>query len=621
MHVRLADAPDYPDQWTLSEELRRFDEHPTGARGRFEFLDETAPPREVTHDEIVAQAQRVASNLWARGVRPGDRVALVIPDNADFIRAFLGAVWAGFVPVPMFPPLGLGGLDAYAERAAGILEASEASVLVTTSRLENLLWSLTSRLDRLEEVVDMGQLAGAPAVTPSLSGVDPGDPVFLQFTSGSTSRPKGVEVTHRSLAANLHAIVRHGLRTDPDTETVASWLPLYHDMGLIGMTIAPLLWEMPVTYMSPIDFVMYPQRWLEAISERRLTSTFAPNFGYALATKRVPEHVVAQLDLSCVRVAGCGAEPIHPKTMAEFVEHFAPAGFPAEAMNPAYGLAEATLAVSFLNPDQRVRTERVCAKTYEEEGVARPAESAGRRGDAQENPREPHEFVCCGTTFPQHRISIVDDDGGELPERHVGEIVFDGPSVCAGYYNRPEETERAFSRAGLRTGDLGYLADGELYVTGRKKDVIIVHGRNIDPQTIEWKLGELEGVRKGNVAAFSVAGEGTEEIVVIAETKEAAPEGLERRIKRQISRTLGLKISTVVLVPKATLPKTSSGKLQRSKARQQYLDGTLGDSVRAADRSIDVTALARYVGRSLVNRLRHFIGRRARRLRGALEQW
>lgn len=611
MHTRLRDALDYPQDWTLAAELRHMVEEGESSSAGFEFLDDgesqTAGP-----EELVAQGRGVAAALWDRGLRPGDHVALVLPEPTDFVRAFLGVVWAGYVPVPLFPPLGLGAIDAYLEHAQGIIEASRARFVVTGSRLQNLLWSLESRVDGLEAVVAIDGLFGAASEHVRLGRVRPDDTALLQFTSGSTSRPKGVVVTHQNLAANLHAIVRHGLQMDVDRDSAVSWLPMYHDMGLIGMMLGPLLWDLPTCYLSPIDFVMFPESWLMAISDRGATATFAPNFAYALATKKVPVEIVEELDLSSVRLAGCGAEPIQRKTLEGFIEHFAPSGLRPEALLPAYGMAEATLAMSFIDVSESVTAERVCAKSYEQEGRAVPA-SEQEDGEPQ---KAVHEFVCCGRTFPAHNLRIVGDDGAPLGEREVGEIVFEGPSVAAGYFEQPDQTQVTFTEDGLRTGDMGYLSDGDLYVTGRKKDLIIVNGRNIDPQTIEWKAAEVDGVRQGNVVAFSVPGEASEEIVVVAETRRVKDQRkeLERGIRRQVSRALNLKVSRILLVDAATLPKTSSGKLQRSKARERYLEGELGGTVRAANRRVDVGAITGHVVRSAANRARHALRTKTRRL-------
>ncbi len=613
---RLSDGSRYPDDWTLTDELWGILQSPPAEHAFFRFLEQGKDDRECTQRAIVEQAARVAQGLIELGLHAGDQVAVILPENEDFLRGFLAAVLVGMVPVPLFPPLGFGGLDAYVERNARILQACGARVLVTSKRLQNVLWSLTSDVDSLERIVCIEDLQPTevdlehPPRTPE-------DLCFLQYTSGSTAAPKGVMVSHRSLGANLYAIVHHGLHVRAGRDVAVSWLPLFHDMGLIGMTFAPLATGVSVNFIPALDFVMYPECWLGAISERRGTVTFAPNFAYALATRKIPDDQVAQLDLSSLRVAGCGAEPIHPQTMRAFVEHFRPAGLRPEALLPAYGMAEATLAVSFIGVDETVKTDRVDAKTYEEQDRAEPVAAGFKAGSRAH--REPHEFVCCGRPFPGHHLTIVDDNGNPLGDREVGEIVLDGPSVTEGYYHEPELTQTAFENGRLHTGDLGYIADGELYVTGRKKDLIIINGRNFDPQTIEWKASEVAGVRKGNVVAFSMRSEESEELVVVAEThSDVDRDQIERDIKRVVSRELFVKVSHVELVSKATLPKTSSGKLQRAKAKQQFLEGEIGKSMRAANRSVDVTSVSKHVARSMVNRMRHFVHMRMVRMADAL---
>lgn len=609
---RLANASTTPHDWTLTDELWAILQSPPVERQVFRFLEQSKPTRQFTQREIVEQAAEVGRGLIAEGLRAGETVAVILPENDDFARGFLGAVLVGLVPVPLFPPLGFGGLDAYVERNARILQACGARVLVTSKRLRNVMWSLTSEVDTLEQIVCIEDLAESTGELerPRRTAEDL---CFLQYTSGSTAAPKGVMVSHRSLGANIHAIVHHGLQASAERDEAVSWLPLFHDMGLIGMMLAPVATGIPANYIPALDFLMYPECWLEAISERRATATFAPNFAYAVAARKVSEEVVAKLDLSCLRVAGCGAEPIHPETMRRFVEHFEPAGLRPQALLPAYGMAEATLAVSFIDPDEPVTTDTVSAEAYEQEGRAEPVD------DAEPGQRQPHEFVCCGKTFPGHHISIRDEDDRELDERQVGEIVLEGPSVTDGYYREPRRTDEAFHDGRLYTGDLGYLADGKLYVTGRKKDLIIINGRNFDPQTIEWKAAEVAGVRKGNVVAFSVPSEDSEELVVVAEVHGDVDRAqVERDIKRRVARELMVKVGHVELVDKARLPKTSSGKLQRAKARQQFIDGKIGHTMRAANRSVDVTSVGKHVARSMVNRMRHYVRRRMVRVADVL---
>jgi fatty-acyl-CoA synthase len=622
---QLADDTGYTDEcsdaWTLTDELWNILDSDPAPNAVFRFIEPVGEPEVLSHIKLVEQAAQVSAGLASHGIESGEPVAVILPENDDFLRGFLGAVIGAIIPVPLFPPLGFGGLDAYVERNASILKASGARVLVTSKRLQNVMWSLISEVDTLEEILCIEDLADGDVSDlsrPDLPRPDvgPDDLCFLQYTSGSTAAPKGVMVSHRNLGANIYAIVHDGLQVDIESEEGVSWLPMFHDMGLIGLTLAPLCIGLNMSFIPTLDFVMYPEIWLQTISKYRAAATFAPNFAYALTTKKVPAEIVDDLDLSCLRVAGCGAEPIHPETMRAFNERFGPAGLRPEALVPAYGMAEATLAISFIGVEEAVKTDRVCPDAYEQDEYACPVDQSSADMDG----RQAHEFVSCGRAIPRHTLKIIDEAGNVLGDREVGEIVFEGPSVVTGYYQDPEKTAEAFTDLGLRTGDLGYLVDGELYVTGRKKDLIIINGRNFDPQTVEWKVEEVPGVRKGNVAAFSIPSADSEALVVVAETKKGDFDRTEmvREIKKKVASELSLKASHVELVDSATLPKTSSGKLQRSKARQQYLDGDIGRNVRAANRSVDVASVGKHVTRSVVNRLRSFVKRRARRLTNTL---
>jgi len=532
------------------------------------------------HAEIFARGRK----LLASGVAPGDRIAIVIPEPDEFVLTFLGAVSAGLVPVPLYPPLALSKLDAYLESTARVLNAAAADLLVTTAQVEKVLWSVVGKAPTLRDLVTVQKLKDrreAPAVRPT---VLPSDPVFLQFTSGSTSTPKGVVVTHRSLLANTQAILTDGLATDPKKDVAVSWLPLYHDMGLIGFVLAPLLQRLPVVYIPTLQFVKRPVLWMETIHRHRATLTFAPNFAFARVTKRASEADVARWDLSCLRIVGCGAEPINAGTMRAFIDRFAKSGLRPEAVLPCYGMAEATLAMTFVGLDERMKVH------------------IGPDGHA--------ENVSCGRPFPGHEIGIFGEDGTPVPEGAVGEIHFRGPSVAGGYFRDPELTARTFRKDGwLKTGDLGYLADGELYISGRSKDILIIHGRNYYPQGIEWSVEEVDGIRKGNVVAFSVPGVDTEEIVVVAETAETDPEmrkALAHQVKVHLNTALSLVAADVVLLSVGELPKTTSGKLQRRKTREQYLAGTLAqEGVRTLGSTGDRLALARHYVASLASRVTH----------------
>jgi len=448
----------------------------------------------------------------------------------------------------------------------------------------------------------------APTNVPEAEPVSPDDVCFLQFTSGSTAAPKGVVVTHRSLGANAQTLTEFGIDlTDVENDVALSWLPLYHDMGLIGMVVSPMAAGIHAVLVPTMTFIKRPACWMELMSKYKATMTFAPNFAYGLAVKRTKPEKLATFDLSRVRILGCGAEPNHPGTLRAFTDHFAPAGLKPEAILPVYGMAEATLAMTFSRNDQTLRTDVIDATVYQDDGRALSVDGEG----LEDGDTKSLEFVSCGWALPRHSVKILDDEGQDLSDRCVGEIVFEGPSVTAGYFENPEATDKAFQPDGIRTGDLGYLVNGELFVTGRKKDLIILNGRNYDPHSIEWVAAEIPGVRKGNVICFSVPGEQSEELVIAAEIKRGEePEALEAVVRARVREEFSLNPSAVRMMAPGTLPKTTSGKLQRRKCRQQFIEGTLGvEGVRTMGGKGQAIVLARHVARSMVSRVTHTVKR------------
>jgi len=529
--------------------------------GGFTFVQDDGREHFVSWSELSREALRRGRRLLQSGLRKGERVALVVPGQREFVLTFLGAVSVGVVPVPLYPPMGFGTFAAYREDAAHVLRSAGARVLLTTRSLTGPLEPLVRSVGGLRAVVaeDFFVEPLLSQSVPAPEEILPEDVMFLQFTSGSTAAPKGVRVTHASVLANCAAII-NALRLDGRQDRGVSWLPLYHDMGLVGFVLAPLLARCPVTFLPTLRFAFSPRLWLETVSRHRATVTFAPNFGLALAVKHTP---VERLDLSCLRVVGCGAEPNHPETLRSFAAHFAAAGLRAGTVVPCYGMAEATLAISFGDLGTPLALDVVQKEPYHAHGLARPASGAGVA------------FVPCGRAVPGHRILVVDEEGRPLPERHIGEVVFQGPSVAAGYHGDVEATRRSFTAGGLRTGDCGYLADGVLYVTGRKKDLLIVNGRNHDPQTVEWVAAEVPGLRKGNVVAFTRPGPITEEVVIVAELRAGDADAVALRVRGHVQTELGLPVAEVLLLMPGELPKTSSGKVRRGRTRQRYLDGVL----------------------------------------------
>ncbi|MFN7970743.1 MAG: fatty acyl-AMP ligase [Acidobacteriota bacterium] len=505
----------------------------------FVFVDE--PERDIEgtflgYAELRDRAARVGGALRARGLRRGDRVLLVVAEPRDFLTAFAGASLAGLVPVPVYPPMKPGDLGGYLRQTVRIVAASRAAAIVTSRRVKPFLGTVAPSV---RFVAAMEDLDGAP-VRVEAPAMD--DVAFLQFTSGSTAEPKGVILTHGNLAANVEAIGT-GLRIGPDDVGV-SWLPLYHDMGLIGMALASMYHGTRTVILSPLSFLKRPSSWLRAISHHRGTVSFAPSFAYALASRRGADGR-GRLDLSSWRVAGCGAEPVSAAALDAFADRFAPVGFRREAFLPCYGMAEHTLAVTFPSLDRGVATD-------------------GGTG-----------LVSCGRAFPGHALRIV-NDGVSVEDGEVGEIEAAGPSVTPGYEGRPDLTAAAFRDGWLRTGDLGFLRDGELHVCGRSKDLIIVNGRNHYPQDLEEAAAMVAAVRRGSVAAFSTGGFGLhrERVVIVAETRgdgEGAPEAIARAVLQET----GVKVDEVVVVPPHTIPKTSSGKVQRARTRARHEAGDL----------------------------------------------
>jgi fatty-acyl-CoA synthase len=517
--------------------------------------------------ELRQQALGVAHALSAQGLRPGDLVALVIADAEPFLTALFGVSVAGLVPASLYPPATMSDLPRYVAQTAGILRTARARAVITTAALRPSFDAWLADCPDLELVLSRDALDGPPVETAARITLD--DLAFVQFTSGSTSAPKGVALTHRSLASNIEAINGPaGIDVRPD-DSGMSWLPLYHDMGLVGMTLGALYSGRSTVLLPPHAFVKRPITWLRAISQYRSTVSFAPNFAYDLCVRRVKERDLDGVDLSCWRIAGCGAEPIHAPTLSAFARKFAPAGFDPTSFVPSYGLAEHVLAATFPPRGRAPRVESLDAADLTERRVAR------RVPDSAASPSV--TVVSCGLPLPDHRIRIVGEDGRELPEREIGEITLAGPSVMVGYYKEPALTKEALSGEWLRTGDLGYLADGELFVCGRAKDVIIVNGRKYHPQDLEWGVDDVAGVRRGRVVAFGLphAG-GPDRVAIVAEPSGTVDaDALVESIRRRIGDLCGLYVDEVVLVPSGAIGRTTSGKVQRAATKARYERGDL----------------------------------------------
>lgn len=519
------------------------------------FLMGAGQTRTRSFAELAREAGEIAGALQKRGLHPGARVGLLIADNADFIAAFFACVHAGLVAVPLSPPPALGKSERFFERIALVLEQGRLGVLITDDeshkeRLVNLA-GITPVLT-FESVKEQGQYI--PQVERK-----PDDLCFIQFTSGSTGKPKGVVVDYRNVAENCRAIAVEGLRSNPG-DVCVSWLPMYHDMGLVGKVLATFSVGMPCVYIPTRLFVRHPNIWMQAMSEFRGTITFAPNFALKLAVRRLRSNS-SELNLSHVRAIGCGAEPISAEALRLFSSAFEPFGLSAHSLLPSYGMAEATLAVSFASLDVPPRCLRVRSDAL----------TPGRRVRVAGGTEAGIELVSCGAAFDGHKISVVGPRGEACGERQVGEIVVEGPSVAQGYWDQPEETRNTFDGMRLVTGDLGFLDDGELFVCGRKKELIIINGVNFYPQDIEWSLEGVEGIREGGTAAFGCDRGFGEELVVVVERARQGIDGVLRELlKARVLEVWGLMVSDVAMVSPGDLPRTTSGKLRRGAIRSQY---------------------------------------------------
>jgi fatty-acyl-CoA synthase len=530
------------------------------------FVQEDGSEVFASYERLLLQAGAIARHLARHGIGRGQRVALLVPEADGFVSSLFGATMAGAAAVPLAPPLSVTQLGSSLESWRRMARLADVRAVLTTPRLRPLLGTLPAAAPAIRGIWDWEDLVREPGE--HHADVRPDAPALVQFTSGSTSRPKGVVLTHANLGANIAAITGPaglGARAD---DVGVSWLPLFHDMGLIGIVLSSVDQRRRSVLLPPLLFLKRPAEWLRAITRHRGTVSFAPNFAYDLCVRRASRGLVDGLDLSVWRVAGCGAEPIHPATLDAFSRAFAPAGFRPEAFLPCYGLAEHTLAATFHSVGEPWRVDHVRAdalRDHRRATACAPDDPAASR------------FVSCGRPFPGHEVRIVDGDDRALPERHVGEIQLRGPSVMAGYESDPAQTRHVLRHGWLRTGDLGYVANGDLFPCGRQKDLIVVHGRNYYPQDLEWVAGEVEGVRRGSVAAFGVATpEGDEQAVIVAEARGRAAEAeLAASVRRRVQETTGLHLHDVVIAGRGAIPRTTSGKIQRSRVKARYEAGQL----------------------------------------------
>ncbi|MFZ1830262.1 MAG: AMP-binding protein [Candidatus Competibacteraceae bacterium] len=529
-----------------------------------------------TYASLRQGARALATGLRDRGLQPGQTVAIMLPTGAEYFLSFFGILLAGGIPVPIYPPVRPSQIEEHLRRHARLLDNAQAKVLITVSEAKLLARLLQAQVETLQHIVTAKELQQEPAVWRD-AAINAQDLAFLQYTSGSTGDPKGVMLTHANLLANLRAM---GSTVAARSEDVfVSWLPLYHDMGLIGAYLGSLYYAFPLVVMSPLSFLARPSRWLRAIHRHRGTLSAAPNFAFELCVRAIQDHELEGLDLSSWRMALNGAEPVSPATLERFIARFEPYGFQRKAMAPVYGLAECSVGLALHPPNRGPVMDRVRREVFMAQGRAEPAA-----------PDETAilQFPACGQPIPGHQIRIVDENGRELPDRREGRLEFKGPSATEGYYLNPEATRRLFPHGDdwLDSGDRGYLADGDVYLTGRVKDLIIRGGRNIYPYELEQAIGEIPGIRKGCVAVFASddPATGSERLVVVAETRAVQAEALEHLRQCVVSASvdlLGLPPDDVRLAPPRSVLKTSSGKIRRAAIRDLYERDALGRGGRA----------------------------------------
>ena len=528
--------------------------------------------RAYPYRAIAADARAQALRLIADGVQPGDRVAVIAETGAGFAAAFFAAIYAGALPVPLPLPTSFGGREAYVDQIATQLKSCDPRLVLSP---EGLFPMVEQAAAGVCVAHDWAVYFAQPSPAADLPQAKSTDIAYLQYSSGSTRFPHGVAVTHEALLANLagHAHCMEAGHGD----RVVSWLPWYHDMGLVGCMLAPLANQISVDYLATEDFARRPLSWLTLISRNpHATLSYSPTFGYDICARRISPsiNVTERFDLSRWRVAGNGADMIRPEVMQAFVDVFAAAGFKASAFLPSYGLAEATLAVTIMPLGQGIVSDLIDERTLSGGTSARPGFGA--------DPRRPTRYraiVNCGKAVPGLTIEVRDEAGKVLADRKIGRVFVRGLGIMAGYFRDPEATAAALSPEGwLDTGDMGYLSKGSMFIVGRAKDMIIINGKNHWPQDIEWAIEQLPGFKAGDIAAFAIttpSGEESPAVLVQCRTSDVEERTALREAIRSKVRAITGMSCVVELVPPRTLPKTSSGKLSRSKARSQYLSGEI----------------------------------------------
>lgn len=559
---------------TLADALNwHMDIHPD--RPHIRLYSDEGDGEIITYRQLGDGAKAIAAGLQEKGLLPGDPVSIMLPTSREYFYTFMGILLAGGIPVPIYPPFRMNQLEDHLRRHSVILKNCGATMMVIIPEAKRFAQVLKAQVESMHTLATVEELTSGHAAYTKFNPAA-NDIAFLQYTSGSTGNPKGVMLTHANLLANIHALGE--VVQVKSTDVIVSWLPLYHDMGLIGTWFSSLYYAAMLVVMSPLSFITRPQRWLKAIHRFRGTISAAPNFAYELCLKRLTDKDLEGIDLSSWRIACNGAEPVSPDTVENFCRKFEKYGFKRETMMPVYGLAECSVGLAFPPMDRGPLIDRIDRDVFVNTGHAVPSNESDDRV---------LRFVACGHPLPRHEVRIVDAAGLELPERYEGRLHFRGPSATSGYYHNAEETKKLFEGDWLDSGDMAYIAGGDIFITGRKKDIIIRAGRNIYPQELEEAVGKIAGIRKGNVVVFAAEDKinRTEKLVVMAETREEDPEkqnALREHINTLAMDLVGTPADEVVLAPPGTVLKTSSGKIRRAGNRSLYLSGRIGKGYHAA---------------------------------------
>ena len=523
----------------------------------------------LPYAQLRRQALATARKLLSLGLERGDRVAVVAETGPEFMTVFFACQYAGLIPCPMPYTMYIGGKEPYIARVAGMLTAAKVCTAIASADLLGHISEAAVRAG-VGKILTHDELQALPEAATKLEPFGADEDAYIQYSSGSTSKPKGVLITQKAITANTRGILNDGMKIVPE-DRAFSWLPLYHDMGLVGFCLAPMMGQVTVDFLATTSFARRPALWLKLMSDNGSTVTYSPSFGFELAARRINGEA-AGLDLSRLRVAGIGGDMVRADVLGYFATVLKGSGFDPCAFLPSYGMAETTLAISFVDPAQPIRIDSVDRHILKTEGRAIPA-----NGDEARN------FVVCGRPMSGSTVEIRDEAGAVVGERAVGRIFVKTPSLMAGYYNNEDATRGVIGADGfLDTGDMGYWLDGEIVITGRAKDLILHNGRNIWPQDIEWTAEQVDPLRGGDVAAFAVEGDdGVDHVVVLVQCRlqdEGSIEALRHEVSAGVHHSAGIDCK-VVMVPPKSLPFTSSGKLSRAGAKQKYLIGEIAEVV------------------------------------------